>query len=162
MNTAFSIGLAQAARRCMLGAALAAGCVPRSADPAAPEARVHWTTIEGSKGAVAAIARHAGASPDQPVLFIGASWCGSCAAYKASLGDPRMVAAHRGVHILEVDAERHSRVVAELGVQPRGVPHWSELDATGHPTGRHIDGSAWTLNTTGAMASALDGFFLAR
>jgi thiol:disulfide interchange protein len=90
---------------------------------------------------------------------VGATWCGSCKAYKRSLPDPRMVEAHAGVTILEVDAERHARTLDTLGITPAGVPHWEVLDRAGRPVGRHIDGSAWTLNTVGSMAPALSAFF---
>ncbi len=125
--------------------------------PAAPP--LDWTTIEGSKGAGPAIRSAAAGTTKTPVLFVGATWCGSCKAYKASLGDPTMVAAHKAVHIIEVDADRHMRVIQALPVAPAGVPHWSILDHDGRPTGRFIDGSAMPIKTAATMAPILAGFF---
>ena len=93
------------------------------------------------------------------MLFVGATWCGSCAAYKASLDDPTMRAAHAPVHIIEVDAERHVRVIEAIGAQPAGVPHWERLARTGQSAGTHIDGRAWSLPTVTSMAPALSAFF---
>ncbi len=134
-----------------------AGCTG-SSTPAEPAETVHWTVIEGSKGADRAISR-AASDEGQPVVFVGATWCGTCKAYKNAVTDARMVEAHRGVHIIEVDAERHVKVLGELGIQPAGVPHWEVLDHEGKTIGRHIDGSAWTLNTVESMAEALGRFF---
>ena len=143
----------------MLAAIAILGC----AQPAVPPAdlpAIAWTPIEGSKGAAAAIKAAASSDERVPVLFVGAEWCGSCKAYKTSLTHPEMVAAHRSVHIIEVDADRHMRVVQALQVKPVGVPHWEKLDrSTGRSAGAHIDGRAWTFNTVAAMAPALQAFF---
>lgn len=127
--------------------------------PARPAESVSWKTIEGSKGAVDAIRVASEGAPGTPVLFIGATRCGSCKAYKASLTDPRMVEAHAPVHILEVDADRHKHVIADLGITIAGVPHWEMLDRTGKPAGKRIDGRAWVVDTAGNMAPVLGAFF---
>jgi hypothetical protein len=70
-----------------------------------------------------------------------------------------MARAHDGIHIIELDAERHVKLIETLQVQPAGVPHWEVLGPHARPVGASVDGRAWTLNTVGGMAKALGAFF---
>lgn len=125
---------------------------------AEPSKTVAWTRIDGGD-AVAAVQQAAKDAKGVPVAYVGATWCGPCKVYKKSLDDPRMVQAHRPVHIIELDADAHASALQTLGVAPKGVPHWEMLDKAGAPVGKTIDGSAWDDNTVENMAPALSGFF---
>jgi len=120
---------------------------------------VAWTKIPPKSDDAALVRAAAKDATGVPVVYIGAVWCGPCKQYKATLSDPRMIDAHTGAHIIELDADRHSKALGELGVRPMGVPHWEMVDKTGTPVGRTIDGSHWEANTPENMAPALGKFF---
>lgn len=120
---------------------------------------VAWTTVSTKTDDPAAVRQAVAEASGVPVVYIGATWCGPCKQYKAALSDERMVKAHAGAHIVELDADKHAKALQELGIQPAGVPHWEMVDPKGVPIGRAIDGSHWDGNTPEAMAPALGKFF---
>jgi len=121
--------------------------------------KVAWTTISEKGDATAAVRKSAKTAKGVPVVYVGATWCGPCKVYKASLDDPRMVQAHRPVHIIELDADKHTEALSAVGIQPNGVPHWEMVDPSGKSVGKHIDGGAWGDNTVENMAPVLTKFF---
>jgi len=129
--------------------------------PVASSASVAWTTITDASEATRAVRTAARSAKRSPVVYIGATWCGPCKVYKARLDDPRMVQAHRTVHIIELDADLHMGTLEALGITPAGVPHWEKVDTAGRATGTAIDGRAWKENTIESMAPALEQFFAA-
>jgi len=126
--------------------------------PATVEA-VAWTKISTKTDDAAVVRKAVADATGVPVVYIGAVWCGPCKQYKAALTDPRMIEAHTGAHIIELDADKHTKSLGELGIRPMGVPHWEMVDKTGTPVGRTIDGSHWEANTPENMAPALGRFF---
>lgn len=130
---------------------------PQPSAAKAPE--VAWTKIPQKSDDATLVRAAARDATGVPVVYIGAVWCGPCKQYKASLSDPRMMEAHTGAHIIELDADRHSKALGELGIRPMGVPHWEMVDKTGTPVDRTIDGSHWKANTPEEMAPALGKFF---
>ena len=129
------------------------------AAPSTPSQTVSWTTIAANDEAHTAVQTAAAGAKGVPIVYVGATWCGPCKVYKASLSDPRMVQAHRPVHIIELDADQHASTLQKLSISPSGVPHWEMVDPSGHSVGKHIDGSAWADNTVENMAPALSAFF---
>jgi thiol-disulfide isomerase/thioredoxin len=125
----------------------------------APERTVAWTTIDTHQDAPDALQEAARAAKGAPVVYVGATWCGPCKAYKASLSDPKMKQAHVPVQILELDADKHPNTLQWAGITPNGVPHWEMVDSGGKSIGKTIDGSAWEANTVDNMAPALSKFF---
>ncbi len=126
---------------------------------AAPHAGVAWTIVPTAEDSVEAVRAAVAATTGVPVVYIGATWCGPCKAYKRHLEDPRMVAAHKGAHIVELDADRHAGAIQALSIQPEGVPHWEMVDRTARPVGRRIDGRSWESDTPENMAGPLTEFF---
>lgn len=130
---------------------------PVKSSPDAPS--IAWTMISTKTDDAAAVREAVVQATGVPVVYIGATWCGPCKQYKAALSDPRMIEAHTGAHIIELDADKHTKTLTELGIRPAGVPHWEMVDKTANPTGRTIDGSHWQANTPQEMAPALGKFF---
>ena len=120
---------------------------------------VAWTKIPTKSDNAVVVREAAAEAKGVPVVYIGATWCGPCKQYKAALSDPRMVEAHTGAHIIELDADKHTKALKALQIQPRGVPHWEMVNQDATPIGRTIDGSHWEANTPQEMAPALGKFF---
>lgn len=96
----------------------------------------------------------------QPFAEVWAGWCGPCKAIKASLGEPVMVKAFKGTYIIQLDGD-----VVDLngtGMSNGVIPVFYELDDSGKPTGREINGGAWGDNVPENMAPPLDAFFHAK
>lgn len=124
-----------------------------------PHPGIHWTTLDKGANKAGTLEAAAGKASGVPVVYVGATWCGPCKVYKSTLTDPRMVAAHKGAHIIEVDLDVHPKALQSVGIQPAGVPHWEMLDSSGQRVGRTIDGGHWDDNTVENMAPALTQFF---
>lgn len=120
---------------------------------------IEWVTVPANEASDALIKQFISDSDRHPVVFVGAKWCGSCKAYKATLGSDRMKQVHSGVQILELDLDRHTTLLTSIGIRPAGVPHWEGLTASGRSSGAKVDGRAWTTDTVDAMAPVLGRFF---
>jgi hypothetical protein len=120
---------------------------------------IEWVTIPSREDSFAFVLRIAGDSARAPVAFVGASWCGSCSAYKATLETARMQQVHQRVHILEFDLDHHKGLLSSMNIRPAGVPHWEGIAASGHSSGARVDGRAWKTDTLDAMAPVLEQFF---
>ena len=94
-----------------------------------------------------------------PVAFVGASWCGSCRAYKSTLESETMKSVHGAVQVVEFDLDHHRALLAQMNIRPAGVPHWEALNEFGLSAGSSIDGRAWKVDTEDAMAPPLRAFF---
>ena len=144
-------------------AAEPAPAAPAAEAPAAEAPASHpgvaWTIVPTGEDSVEAVRTAVAATTGVPVIYIGATWCGPCKAYKRNLEDPQMIAAHKGAHIVELDADRHAGAIQTLTIQPEGVPHWEMVDREARPVGRRIDGRAWEADTPDNMAGPLTAFF---
>lgn len=96
-----------------------------------------------------------------PYVEFDATWCPPCQAIKASLAqnDPLMVDAFAGAYIVQVDIDTWKDPMAKAGYDVPGIPAYWELDPSGKPTGRKIDGDAWGDNIPENMAPPLKAFF---
>jgi len=93
-----------------------------------------------------------------PGLFFTASWCGPCREFKASLHDPLMQDALKGVTFILVDEEPDQS--KENLLQRYGIsvfPTFVKVDAEGKNL-KQIDGGAWDENIPENMAPAMSGF----
>lgn len=112
------------------------------------------------------IAEEAGkaiAANRDPYLEFDATWCPACISIQNTLnaGDPGMVEAFAGTYIIQVDIDEWQDDLAGAGYRVNAVPIYYELDASGKPTGRTIDGGAWGENIAVNMAPPLHEFFQA-
>ena len=120
---------------------------------------IEWIAVPATGADAAFIAQVIGDSDRAPVAYIGATWCGSCNAYKATLESDTMKEVHGQVQVLELDLDRHKGLLADLGIRPAGVPHWEGLDASGKSTGVRVDGRAFSADTEAVMAPVLKDYF---
>ncbi len=96
----------------------------------------------------------------QPVAELTADWCKPCKAIKRYLGDPMMVDAFKGVHLIRVTLDDWKNAdLAAAGLRTPGVPTFFALDAGGRPTGRTITSSVWGDDIPINMAPPLKRFF---
>lgn len=120
---------------------------------------IEWVSIPRSEGSSDLVAQVVAASDRPSVVYVGAAWCGSCAAYRSTLESARMLEVHRSVQVIELDLDHHQRLLTELEIRPAGVPHWEAVDGRGHSRGLQLDGRAWAADTLDAMAPPLEAFF---
>jgi len=136
--------------------------VEEAPKPAA-EAAISWVQVPEGEDLGAAVAREATKAREageEPVAYLGAGWCMPCVIYKKKRDDPRMVEAHAGVRIIEVDVDAYMTDVPAAGFVTEGIPFWVKLDQEGRPDPtRSLDGDGWKDNTVDAMAPALTAFF---
>ena len=122
---------------------------------------IEWMTLPPTGASAALVQQIIGDSDRRPVAFVGATWCGSCKAYKATLETEQMKSVHANVQILELDLDAHRALLAEMSIRPAGVPHWESLTDTGQSSGVRLDGRAWDTDTLDAMTPPLTAFFQA-
>lgn len=120
---------------------------------------IEWMRVPTKRADLAFVQRIIEDSERTPVAFVGAEWCGSCKAYKATLETASMKAVHAKVQIIELDLDHHRALLAEMNIRPAGVPHWEGLGEVGVSTGHRIDGRAWTADTEAQMSPVLQSFF---
>jgi thiol-disulfide isomerase/thioredoxin len=123
------------------------------------EQYIEWVALPQADASVELVGQVIADSERTPIAFIGASWCGSCRAYKATLDTPRMKSVHASVQIVELDLDHHKALLTALAIHPAGVPHWEALTNEGRSTGHRIDGRAWKHDTLDEMAPVLDAFY---
>ena len=97
-----------------------------------------------------------------PVLYVHADWCGPCKAIDKGIKDARMRDAFANTWVVRVDADAFEAELKSAGVSVTSIPLFVKLDASGKPTARRIDGSAWGDNIPENMAPPLKTFFAAR
>lgn len=89
-----------------------------------------------------------------------ADWCKPCRAVTKYLGDPRMVDALSGVHLIRIDADAFTVEQLEKSkLAAPGVPFFFELDDQGKATGRKLSSSVWAEDIPENMAPPLKAFF---
>lgn len=104
-------------------------------------------------------AKKAAAAGYKPFVEVHASWCGPCKELEQSLGDPKMQEAFAGTHQIRLDSDAWGGQLAAAGIPAPAIPVFFELDNSGKPTGRSINGGAWDANTPQNMAPPLKRFF---
>lgn len=135
---------------------LLVGCGGGRASP--PVFVVQHDAVTPDLGAVLRAEREtAGASGRCAVAQVYADWCGPCRELRASMDDPRMQDAFRGVHLVRLELGAWD---AQIRVQREEINlptlYFVQPDGT---LGRSIDGSAWGPNTAENMAPPLSAFF---
>ena len=120
---------------------------------------IEWIGVPASGADRALVQQVLRDSDRSPVAFVGASWCGSCRAYKSTLASQTMKSVHEEVQVVEFDLDHHRALLAEMNIRPSGVPHWEALGEFGISTGQSIDGRAWKEDTEDTMAPVLKAFF---
>jgi thiol-disulfide isomerase/thioredoxin len=111
------------------------------------------------KSLLAAEAAKAKAKGFTPFVEVRADWCDPCKKLEASMTDPRMVDAFAGTYQIKLDADAWENKLAGAGIKADAIPVFYELDASGKPTGRSLDGGAWGDDVPENMAPALKKFF---
>ena len=91
-----------------------------------------------------------------------ADWCGPCKRLASHLADPQMVDALDGTYIVKLNSDDWKWVASEAGFALNGIPAFFEVDGTGRPTGRTINGGAWEEDIPENMAPPLKAFFSGR
>lgn len=104
----------------------------------------------------AALAKQAGLAP---FVELWAEWCPPCKKLEAAMGDPRIARAFAGVYLIRLDSDQWGPKLAGTGLGNASIPVFYELDDTGKPTGRKVDGGAWGEDIPENMAPPLDAFF---
>jgi thiol-disulfide isomerase/thioredoxin len=104
-------------------------------------------------------ARLAAEQGRQPFVEFSAEWCPPCRALEASLDDPLMVEALRGVYLIRLDIDEWEDQILDSEFRVPGIPLFYELDTSGKSTGRAIAGSAWGQDIPRYMAPPLQSFF---
>jgi thiol-disulfide isomerase/thioredoxin len=94
-----------------------------------------------------------------PYVELWAEWCPPCKKLEAAMGDARIVKAFTGVYLIRLDTDAWGTKLDGTGLDGSTIPVFYELDASGKPTGRRMDGGAWGEDVPENMAPALDGFF---
>lgn len=97
----------------------------------------------------------------RPFVEFSAEWCPPCQALEASLVDPLMIEALRGIYLIRLDVDEWESQLAGSEFRIPGIPLFYELDANGRSTGRAISGSAWGEDIAVNMAPPLQAFFQA-
>jgi len=120
---------------------------------------IEWMTLPVDSADLVLVQQVIEDSKRAPVAYVGATWCGSCKLYKATLESETMKKTHGGVQIVEFDLDQHRQLLAKMNIRPAGVPHWEALNGFGLSSGSHIDGRAWTADTEAEMAPVLQRFF---
>ena len=120
---------------------------------------IEWMGIPARNADLVLVQQVLSDSDRAPVAFVGASWCGSCRAYKSTLESETMKSVHGGVQVVEFDLDHHRALLAEMNVRPAGVPHFEALGEFGMSTGQSVDGRAWKVDTADAIAPVLQIFF---
>jgi len=143
----------------LVAVVLLAGGLARAEAP-----RVSVVDVAAKAGALAAqVKREAQAAKARglvAVVEVTADWCKPCVAIKKFLGDPLMVDAFRGVHLIRVGLDDwKDDELRAAGLAVRGVPTFLAVDATGRPTGRTITSSVWGDDIPANMAPPLKRFF---
>jgi hypothetical protein len=95
----------------------------------------------------------------KPFAYVGASWCAPCNAIKDNLDQPLMRDAFRGTYVIKLDFDEWEDRLPSAGLQHASVPVFFELDGSGKPTGRVVDGGAWGNDTIENIAPVLKAFF---
>ncbi len=139
-----------------LALGLAVGCGGAGASP--PVFVVQHETVAPDLGAVLRAEREtAAASGRCTVAQVYADWCGPCRELRASMDDPRMQDAFRGVHLVRLELGAwDSQLRAQHEEINLPTLYLVEPDGT---LGRSIDGSAWGANTAENMAPPLAAYF---
>lgn len=94
-----------------------------------------------------------------PYVELWATWCPPCKKLEASMGDERMQKAFAGVYLIRLDSDEWGDKLKPAGFDNSSIPVFFEIDDTGKPTGRSINGGAWGEDVPENMAPPLDGFF---
>jgi thiol-disulfide isomerase/thioredoxin len=130
----------------------------------APE-RFTLTHIAGPQddllGLLKAEAQKASQAGRRPFVEFYADWCGPCNRLASHLGDPLMVDALDGTHIVKLNSDDWKWVATEAGFALDGIPAFFEIDADGKPTGRTVNGASWEEDIPANMAPPLKKFFMA-
>jgi thiol-disulfide isomerase/thioredoxin len=109
---------------------------------------------------LAAAVKAAAARHQTPVVEFSASWCGPCKELAASLGDPRMIDAFRGIYLVRLDLDAWKGHLAGTKIpEVTAIPAFFALGTDGTATGATIDGGAWGDNIPANMAPPLKAFF---
>ncbi len=120
---------------------------------------IEWVTLPSGAADLALVQQLVSDSERAPVAFVGASWCGSCQAYKQTLEGDTMKEVHAGVQVLELDLDHHRALLAEMNIRPAGVPHWEAIGEIGLSIGQRVDGRRFPKDTEAEMAPVLKDFF---
>jgi len=95
-----------------------------------------------------------------PVVEISADWCKPCVAIKRHLGDPLMVAAFAGIHVVRLQVDDwKTEELATVSLRIRGVPVFYALDSDGKATQASITSSVWGEDVPVNMVPPLKRFF---
>jgi hypothetical protein len=111
---------------------------------------------------LAAEASKAKAQKLKPFAYISAVWCGPCNAIKHNLDKPLLQDAFQGTYQVKIDFDAFEKDLPAVGLEHPSVPVFFALDDQGKPTGRKIDGGAWSADTVDNMAPPLKAFFQAK
>jgi hypothetical protein len=145
----------------------AAGALTGQAAPAAtPASDSAFTIVEVTPAdgplapRLAAAVRTAVDRHETPVVEFSAVWCGPCKKLAASLGDPRMVDAFRGIYLIRLDLDAwKDKLDGTKITDVSAIPAFYALGANGTATGETINGGAWGEDIPANMAPPLKTFF---
>jgi hypothetical protein len=136
---------------------------PSTAEAAPAGAGFVITELKPKDGALgpllAAEAQKARAKGLKPFIEVSATWCGPCQKLKQSLSTPVMTDAFRGTYIVKLDLDDWETPLAQLGYPVKVVPVFFQMGDAGKPTGRSLDGGAWSDDVPAQMAPPLKKFF---
>jgi hypothetical protein len=92
------------------------------------------------------------------VVEVGATWCKPCQAIRASIGDPLMVDAFHGVHVIRLDLDEWESQLGGVGITPGAIPAFFLLDGNGRAGKRILTGDAWQEDVPSQMAPKIKAF----
>lgn len=138
------------------------GVAPVATAAPAPE-RVSLIDLAPKDGALAPLLKRETEAAQKrgmkTVVEVGATWCKPCQAVRASIGDPLMVDAFHGVHVVRLDLDEWGPQLDSVGITAGAIPAFYLLDGNGRAGKKILTGDAWQEDVPSQMAPKIKAFF---
>ena len=96
----------------------------------------------------------------KPYVEFYADWCPPCKTLAASMNDPAMMQAFKGIYVIKLNLDDWHDQAKSSGYQVKFIPSFFAIEKEGRQTGTPFVAATWTKRTTpAAMAGELGAFF---